>query len=393
MSKRILWLAPIVGAFVATAVQAAEPIKIGFVTTLTTPASIIGKQMVKGVEIALDHIGHKMGGRDVKVLFEDDAINPKQGKQKTDKLLKKDKVDIFAGYIWSHVLGASAPVALKAGKIFISSNAGHSLYAGKKCHKNFFNAAWENSQNARALGELLNQRGVKTLYIMAANYAAGKQMVAGVTATFKGKIVGRDMTPWPSHADWSAEFAKVKAAKPEGVFTFYPGGAGPKFLTQFKQSGLAKQIPLYTVFSMDGATLPLFQKAKLTNVLGTYNTMFWAPDLDNATNKRFVADFKKKTGAYPSHYAAQAYDTILLIKSGVDAVQGNIGNTDGMRAAMAKADYASVRGKFKFGRNHFPIQNFYSREVVADKDGKWMVSLRNVVFNNHETPYVKDCKL
>ncbi|MBO31606.1 MAG: ABC transporter substrate-binding protein [Rhodospirillaceae bacterium] len=376
----------------ATSVQAKD-IKIGFVTTLTTPASLIGKQQKAAVEIAMDHIGHKMGGVSAKIVFEDDGFSPKTGKQKTEKLLKKDKVDIFAGYIWSHVLGASAPVALKAGKIFISSNAGHSLYAGKKCHKNFFNAAWENSQNARALGELLNQRGVKTLYIMAANYAAGKQMVAGVTATFKGKIVGRDMTPWPSHADWSAEFAKVKAAKPEGVFTFYPGGAGPKFLTQFKQSGLAKQIPLYTVFSMDGATLPLFQKAKLTNVLGTYNTMFWAPDLDNATNKRFVADFKKKTGAYPSHYAAQAYDTILLIKSGVDAVQGNIGNTDGMRAAMAKADYASVRGKFKFGRNHFPIQNFYSREVVADKDGKWMVSLRNVVFNNHETPYVKDCKL
>jgi branched-chain amino acid transport system substrate-binding protein len=392
MNKKLLWLAPLAAMATATSVQAKD-IKIGFVTTLTTPASLIGKQQKAAVEIAMDHIGHKMGGVSAKIVFEDDGFSPKTGKQKTEKLLKKDKVDIFAGYIWSHVLGASAPVALKAGKIFISSNAGHSLYAGKKCHKNFFNAAWENSQNARALGELLNQRGVKTLYIMAANYAAGKQMVAGVTATFKGKIVGRDMTPWPSHADWSAEFAKVKAAKPEGVFTFYPGGAGPKFLTQFKQSGLAKQIPLYTVFSMDGATLPLFQKAKLTNVLGTYNTMFWAPDLDNATNKRFVADFKKKTGAYPSHYAAQAYDTILLIKSGVDAVQGNIGNTDGMRAAMAKADYASVRGKFKFGRNHFPIQNFYSREVVADKDGKWMVSLRNVVFNNHETPYVKDCKL
>ncbi len=392
MNKKLLWLAPLAAMATATSVQAKD-IKIGFVTTLTTPASLIGKQQKAAVEIAMDHIGHKMGGVSAKIVFEDDGFSPKTGKQKTEKLLKKDKVDIFAGYIWSHVLGASAPVALKAGKIFISSNAGHSLYAGKKCHKNFFNAAWENSQNARALGELLNQRGVKTLYIMAANYAAGKQMVAGVTATFKGKIVGRDMTPWPSHADWSAEFAKVKAAKPEGVFTFYPGDAGPKFLTQFKQSGLAKQIPLYTVFSMDGATLPLFQKAKLTNVLGTYNTMFWAPDLDNATNKRFVADFKKKTGAYPSHYAAQAYDTILLIKSGVDAVQGNIGNTDGMRAAMAKADYASVRGKFKFGRNHFPIQNFYSREVVADKDGKWMVSLRNVVFNNHETPYVKDCKL
>ncbi|MDP6428186.1 MAG: ABC transporter substrate-binding protein [Rhodospirillales bacterium] len=392
MLKKLLWLAPVM-AITAAPVAYAKDIKIGFVTTLTTPASIIGKQQRAAVELAMEHIGNKMGGQNASVVFEDDGFNPKQGKQKTEKLLKKDKVDIFAGYIWSHVLAASAPVVLKSGKIFISSNAGHSLYAGKKCHKNFFNAAWENSQNARALGELLNQKGVKKLYILAANYAAGKQMVNGVTARFKGTVVGRDMTPWPSHADWSAELSKVKAAKPDGVFTFYPGGAGPKFLTQFKQSGLAKSVPLYTVFSMDGSTLPLFQKAGLNNILGTYNTMFWAPDLDNATNKRFVAGFKKKTGAYPSHYAAQAYDTILLIKSGVDALNGNIGDTDGMRAAMMKADYASLRGKFKFGRNHFPIQNFYSREVVADKDGKWMVSLRDTVFKNHETPYVKDCKL
>tara|TARA_B100000700_G_C14929670_1_gene801299 strand:+ start:7 stop:1194 length:1188 start_codon:yes stop_codon:yes gene_type:complete len=374
-------------------VQAKE-VRIGYVTTLTTGGSLLGKQMKLAVEIALDHMGNKMGPLDAKVIFEDDGFKPKIGKQKTEKLIKKDKVHFLAGYIWSHVLGASAPVALKAGKFFISSNAGHSLYAGKKCHKNFFNAAWENSQTPMAMGELLNKKGVKSLYIMTANYAAGKQMVAGVEATFKGKIIGKDLTPWPSHSDWSAEFAKAKAAKPDGVFIFYPGAATAKYLTQYRQAGLDKTLPLYHVFSIDGANLPLLQKAGLKNVIGTRQTSFWSPDLDNAQNKKFVAAYRKRSGGiYPAFYAAQAYDTMFLIKSAVEGVNGNLKDIDGMRAAMKKADFPSVRGKFRFGKNHFPIQNFYEREVVVDKDGRWAVENRGVVLKDHETPYVKDCKM
>tara|TARA_B100001029_G_scaffold120096_1_gene99687 strand:+ start:1413 stop:2600 length:1188 start_codon:yes stop_codon:yes gene_type:complete len=374
-------------------VQAKE-VRIGYVTTLTTGGSLLGKQMKLAVEIALDHMGNKMGPLDAKVIFEDDGFKPKIGKQKTEKLIKKDKVHFLAGYIWSHVLGASAPVALKAGKFFISSNAGHSLYAGKKCHKNFFNAAWENTQTPMAMGELLNKKGVKSLYIMTANYAAGKQMVSGVEATFKGKIIGKDLTPWPSHSDWSAEFAKAKAAKPDGVFIFYPGAATAKYLTQYRQAGLDKTIPLYHVFSVDGANMPLLQKAGLSNILGTRNTMFWSPDLDNATNKKFVAEYRKRSGGiYPAHYAAQAYDTMFLIKSAVEGVNGNLKDIDGMRAAMKKADFPSVRGKFRFGKNNFPIQNFYEREVVVDADGKWALKTRGVVLKDHETPYVKDCKM
>ena len=374
-------------------VQAKE-VRIGYVTTLTTGGSLLGKQMKLAVEIALDHMGNRMGPLDAKVIFEDDGFKPKIGKQKTEKLIQKDKVHFLAGYIWSHVLGASAPVALKAGKFFISSNAGHSLYAGKKCHKNFFNAAWENSQTPMAMGELLNKKGVKSLYIMTANYAAGKQMVAGVEATFKGKIIGKDLTPWPSHSDRSAEFAKAKAAKPDGVFIFYPGAATAKYLTQYRQAGLDKTLPLYHVFSIDGANLPLLQKAGLKNVIGTRQTSFWSPDLDNAQNKKFVAAYRKRSGGiYPAFYAAQAYDTMFLIKSAVEGVNGNLKDMDGMRAAMKKADFPSVRGKFRFGKNHFPIQNFYEREVVVDKDGRWAVENRGVVLKDHETTYVKDCKM
>jgi len=392
MFKKIILAAPLAAMLAVPNAQAADTIKVGIVLTLTTPASIIGKNMKAAFEVAHKHLGGKIGDKKLELIFEDDGLKPNIGKQKTEKLIKKDKVDFMTGFIWSHVMGASAPVALKAGKIFISANAGHSLYAGKKCHKNFFNVAWENSQTPMAMGELLNRRGVKKLYIMSLNYAAGKQMVTGVERTFKGETVGKDLVPM-SHKDWSAELAKVKSAKPDGVFVFYPGAWGPAFFTQYKQAGLNKTTPLYNVFSIDGANLPVFQKRKMNHLIGMFNTSFWAPDLDNATNKKFVADFAKHyKGQVPAHYAAQAYDALMLIAAGVKAAGGDPKNIDAVRKGMEKADFPSVRGKIKFGKNHFPIQNFYSRQVV-NKGGKWQLSVRETVLEDHAPVMSGECKL
>jgi len=372
---------------------AAADIKIGFVTTLTTPVAVIGKDMRDAVELAMEHIGGKMAGEDVEIVYADDEFNSQKGKQATERLVLRDDVDIVAGYIWSNVLLASAPVVLNANKILISANAGPSPLAGAQCKANFFNIAWQNDQTPMALGELLNQQGVESLYLVAPNYAAGQNMVAGVERTFKGKVVGKDMTVWPSQRDWSAELSKVKAAKPDGVFTFYPGPAGPAFIKQYQQAGLEGQVPLYSVYTLDSISLPLFQKAGMETVLGTKMTQFWAPDLDNAANKKFVADFRKKYGRYPSFYAAQSYDSIMFIKSGVEAVSGDIGNIDGMRAALKKADFDSIRGDFSFGNNHFPIQNFYERTVVKDDDGNWTTAVGKAVLVNHQDPYASQCKM
>ena len=212
--KRVLGLVPALALAALPAAAMAEPIKIGFVTTLTTGAAVIGKDQQNAVELALDHMDRKMGGRDVEIVYGDDEFNPQKGKQKTEKLVKRDNVDIVVGYIWSHVLLASAATVLDSGKILISANAGPSPLAGKNCHKNFFNISWQNDQTPMALGEVLNRKGVKTLYIMAPNYAAGKNMVAGVERTFKGEVVGKDMTKWPTQIDWAAEMTKAKAANP-----------------------------------------------------------------------------------------------------------------------------------------------------------------------------------
>jgi len=367
----------------------AETVKIGFVTTLTGGAGAIGNDMRDAVELALDHLGRKMDGSDVEIFYEDDTFKPAVGKQKTEKLVKKEKVHFVGGYIWSHVLMASRNSVVGKGPFMITSNAGPGPVAGKLCHEDFFSTSWQNDQTTMAMGEVLNQLGVKRLYIMAPNYNAGKGMVKGVTSTFKGKIVGRDMTKFPAQLDFSAELAKIRSVNPDAVFVFYPGKHGLQIIKQYSQAGLKGKIPFYSAFTVDSLNLP-----RLKDLAdGGLMTQFWAPDLDNDVNKRFVADYRKKTGRYPTFYAAQSYDTIMLINSAVTSVGGDLSNKDGMRNAMRKADFPSVRGPFKYGNNHFPIQNFYLRKVVKDTDGNYTTSIVKTVYTNHQDTYAKDCKM
>ena len=376
-------------------VGSAESVKIGFVTTLTTGAAVIGNDMRDAVNLAVEDLNGKMGGLDIEVIFADDGFKPETGKQVTDKLVKSDDVDFVAGYIWSHVLLASQKSVLNADKFLISANAGPSQLAGKLCHRDFFSTSWQNDQTPMAMGAVLSQRGVSKLYVMAPNYAAGKNMVAGVERTFKGEIVGKDLTKWGKDAqlDFSAELAKAKASGAEALFVFYPGKAGGAFMKQYEQAGLADKLPLYTVFTVDAISLLKLQQANMKAVLGSLTTGFWGPGLKNPQNARFVEGFLKKFGRYPSFYAAQSYDSIFLINSAVEAVGGDLQDRDGMRAAMEKADFPSVRGSFSYGANHFPIQNFYLLEVVADGNGNWTTEIRSTVFENHQDTYVADCRL
>jgi len=376
-------------AMLVSTAAVAESVKIGFVTTLTTGAGVIGKDMRDAVNLGLEDIGNKMGGLDVEILFEDDGFKPEIGKQKTEKLVQKDRVNFVAGYIWSHVLLASYKTVVESDTFLISSNAGPSQLAGKLCNENFFSTSWQNDQTPMAMGEVLNQRSIKSLYVMAPNYAAGKNMVAGVERTYSGKIVAKDLTKFPDQLDFSAELAKVRAANPDALFVFYPGRHGTQFFKQYQQSGLQGKVPLYSVFTVDSMNLPLLKDG----AEGSLMTQFWAPDLDTPANKRFVSGFKKKYGRYPSFYAAQSYDTVFLIKSAVEAVKGDLSNRDGMRAAMRKANFKSVRGPYKYGNNHFPIQNFYLRHVVKDGDGNHTTKIVATVFKDHQDTYAKDCKM
>ena len=392
--KKSFISAALAATMMATPVLA-DSVKVGFVTTLTTPAAVIGNDMKNAAELAVEHMGGKMGNLDLEVIFEDDGFKPEIGKQKTEKLVKQDEVDFVTGFIWSHVLLASSRAALDADTFLISANAGPSQLAGKRCDKNFFSVSWQNDQTPMALGEVLNQNGVKSVYIMAPNYAAGKDMSAGVERTFKGEIKGKDLTKWGKDAqlDFSAELAKAKASGAEAIWVFYPGKAGGAFIKQFEQAGLADSMKLYTVFTVDALSLPRLQEGGLTGVLGSFATQTWSPDLDTPENKKFVSDFKAKHGTYPSFYGAQAYDAMFFIKQAVEKVGGNLTDKDALRKAMEEVTYLPTRGNTKIGNNHFPISNLYLRETVADADGNWTTKIVSTVYDMHQDVYASECKM
>ena len=375
---------------IASAASAQTPVKIGFISTFSGPQASIGQDMRRSVELAIEHLGGKIGGRPIEMIWEDDQVKPEVGKQKSDKLVQQDKVDFVAGYIWSNVLLASVKSVTEDGDTFlISSNAGPSPLAGERCQPNFFSTSWQNDQTPMAMGEFLNKRGVKRLYLMAPNYAAGKDMLAGVRRTFKGEIVGEDLTKFPDGLDFSAELSKIRANWPEAVFVFYPGAFGVQFLTQYAQAGLRDGIPLYTAFTIDALSLP--QQKDLA--LGVFGAQSWVNDLPNEQNKRFVADFRKKHGVYPSFYGAQSYDTILLIASAVEALKGDLSNKDKTRAELMKANFKSVRGNFKFNVNHLPIQNFYIQQTVKDADGNLTLKTVETAMTDAKDPYYDKCSM
>jgi branched-chain amino acid transport system substrate-binding protein len=389
MKKTMVAAGAILALAAGPALAQSKSVKIGFVSTFSGPTAVIGNDMRNSFELALDHIGRKMGGLPVEVIYEDDGQKPEQGKQKTEKLIESDKVDFVVGYIWSNVLLASLKPVLDSKTFLISSNAGPSQIAGELCSEYFFSTSWQNDQTPQAVGTYMNTMGIKTVYLLGPNYAAGKDMLAGVASTFKGQVVGQDLTKWPDQLDFSAELTKVKAAKPGALFVFYPGAAGVQFLNQYVQSGLKGEVPLFTAFTIDSLSLP----RQGENALGIPGAQYWVNDLPNEANKKYVADFKAKHKAYPSFYGAQTYDAVGLINSAVVAVKGDLTKKDAMRAEMRKANYASVRGPYKYGNNHFPIQNFYLQDVVKDKDG--MLTLKTVatIVKDSQDEHAKKCPM
>ena len=372
------------------AVAQSKSIKIGFVSTFSGPQAAIGDDMRNSFELALDHMGRKMGGLPVDVVYEDDGFKPEVGKQKTDKLIEADHVDFLVGYIWSNVLLASLKPAVDSKTFIISANAGPNQIAGRLCSPYFFSTSWENNQTPQAMGMYMNQKGVKSVFLIGPNYAAGKDMLAGAASTFKGKVVGQELTTWPSQLDFSAELAKAKAANPEAIFVFYPGKAGVQFLSQYAQAGLKGKIPLYTAFTIDETTLPL-QKDLAVGVPGAQE---WVNDLPNDANKKFVADYiKKYPGKRPSFYGAQSYDAANLIASAVAAVKGNVADKAAVQKAMEKADFASVRGHFKYGNNHFPIENFYLQDVVKDASGDYVLKTSATIVKDYQDSFHQLCPM
>ncbi|MBC7804446.1 MAG: ABC transporter substrate-binding protein [Candidatus Parcubacteria bacterium] len=389
-TSRTLLAGLVAAVFVATPALAQQKLKIGFISTFSGPQGVIGEDMKNSVELALDHLKRKVGGLDVEMFYGDDQVKPDVGKQVAEEMLKKHQVNFVSGVIWSNVMLAVTPTVTQAGTFMIGTNAGPHQLAGEGCHEMFFTTSWQNDQTPEAMGKYMQDAGINDVYLMAPNYAAGKDMITGFKRYFKGRIVDEVYTRL-GQTDYQAEISQLRSKKPKAVFVFYPGGMGIQFLKQYSEAGLRGQFPLYSVYTVDELSIPAVKHA----ALGQLETRYWSQDLKNEANQKFVADYgKKHNGKIPSFYGAQSYDGIMLIDSAVRAVKGNLADKKGMIAAMRKADFKSTRGKFTYAQNHFPVQNYYLLKAVAGPGGKDPVmEIQKTVFTNHKDSYGKDCKM
>ncbi len=374
---------------IATASAQQGPIKIGHMTTTSGPQAVIGIDMVDAFKLALKHSGDTVAGRKVEVIWGDDQAKPDVGRQVADKMLESDRVHMMTGIIFSNVLLASVKPVLDAGAFYISSNAGPSQLAGRQCHPNFFGVAFQNDNNFEGLGQHMREKGFKKVYFLAPNYPAGKDMASGYKRYYKDGLAAEVYTSF-GQLDYSAEIAQVRAAKPDAVVIFYPGGMGINFVKQYAQAGMMSQIPLFTgAGTVDQTTLPAIGDA----AIGMYTGALWSEFLDNAANKRFVEDFEKEYKRIPSGFASASYDTARAILAALNSIGGKVEDKDAFRKAMANVKFEAVRGNFKFNKNQFPIQDYYLVQIEKDAKGRTVAGFRGTIMKDLADAYGSDCKM
>ncbi len=388
MKKLSAMLAAATALTLASQAGAQEKLKIGILTTLSGPPAALGVQQRNGFQLALKALGNKLGGREVELLVQDDELKPDVAVGKAKAFVERDKVDFVVGPVFSNILQAMLKPVTDSGVILISPNAGTSNFAGKECNPNLFVTSYQNDQVHEVLGKYAQDKGIKSAFIMAPNYQAGKDSLAGFKRYFKGEVVDEVYVPL-NQLDYSAELAKIAAASPQAIFVFLPGGMGVNFVKQFRQAGLAGKMTFLSAFTVDESTLPAQQDA----ALGFFGGANWAPNLDNPQNKAFVDAYLKEYNAVPGSYAFQAYDAALLIDSALKATRGKTSDKAALRTEMAKANFTSLRGKFRFNTNHYPIQDFYLVKVAKRADGKYQTEIAEKVFTDYADPHVKDCAM
>lgn len=390
MKRTLAALAALAAASLfAAGAQAADKVRIGFISTLSGPSAALGVDIRDAFQLAVKVNGGKLGGLPAEVLVGDDQFKPDVGRQLAEKYVKSDRVNFLTGIVFSNIMLASVPIAFENKTLYVSPNAAPSPLAGAQCNPYFFVASWPNDAYHEAAGQHATNRGFKNAYLIAPNYQAGKDSLEGFKRFYKGRVVAEVYTKL-GQLDYAAELAQVRAAKPDALYIFLPGGMGINFIKQFVGAGMSKDIPLIVPgFGSDQDIIRPVGDA----MLGLFDTAHWALDLDNAANKRFVAAFEKEYKRLPSVFAAQGWDTAMLIDAAVRDTKGKIEDVEAVRRALRAAKFESVRGAFKFNRNQMPIQNYYLRVVAKDGQGRIVNKTIGTVFKDHGDAYVQDCKM
>ena len=388
--KRTL-MAAVAATALAGSAQAANELKIGFLSTLSGPASALGIEVRDGFNLAVKLAGGRLGGMPTEIVVGDDQLNPEVGKQLTERMLKRDRVNLMTGIIFSNVMLAVWPTIEQSKVFYVAPNSTPTRITGAGCSPYFFSASWPNEGHHEAAGQFATNKGYKNAYLIAPNYPAGKDALTGFKRTYKGKIVNEVYTK-VNQLDYSAELAQIRAANPDTLYAFLPGGMGINFIKQFVASGLNKEIQLVVPgFVSDQDVI----RAVGEPMLGLFDTSQWAYDLDNAANRKFVAEFEKAYNRLPTLYAEQGYTAALIIDQAVKSAKGRVEDEKVFRQALMEAPtkVKTPRGDWKAAPNGTPIQDYYVREIVKDAKGRIVNKRIGTVLNDHTDFWLKDCKM
>lgn len=342
-----------------------SPVKVGLLLPYSGTYAALGQAITQAMELYVKQAGGAIAGRPVSFVKLDDESAPPKATELTNKLVYGEKADVLIGTVHSGVAMAMAKIAAEAGLPTIIPNAGANALTRAACAPNIFRSSFSNGQVGVAVGKAMVAAGIKEAVTFTWKYAAGNQMVEGFKESFLagGGKVTKDITvPFPD-VEFQAALAEIASLKPQAVYSFFAGGGAAKFIKDYAAAGLSKTIPLWGPGFLTGGV----EKAIGAAGNGVKTVMHYTPELDNAQNKTFVADYKAAYGATPDVYAVQGWDAMQVLAAGLNAVGGDVSKRTEMNTAMAKATFDSPRGPFKFSSSRNPVQNFYALEF---KDGE-----------------------
>lgn len=368
---------------------AQEKLRIGVLTTQSGPGAAFGAETLAGMNLALKKLGGNIGGVPVDLIVGDDQGRPDTGKQLAERFLQRDKVHLITGTIFGQVILAAGPAAFAAQVPFIPTVAGPSDYAGAGCNRYFFATGFQSDAPHEIMGKYLTAKDYKKVYVVVPNFPAGKDAAAGIKRFYKQPLAGEAYTPL-NQIDYSTEIADIQAKKPEAVYVFLPGALGINFIKQYKLAGLTKISPLMGMnFAFEEDVLKSVGDAPL----GALNSAHWSADMATPENREFVAAFEKEYKRLPSAYAANAYDTTILLSAALAPLKGRFADKEAMVKAIENVKFKSIRGNFRFNKNHMPVQDWVLRAVVREDSGRITNRIVDRVATAHADAYVSACQM
>lgn len=373
--------------FLGTPSMAQEPLKIGFISTLSGPQGATGEEMLSAYKLALEKTGNTLGGVPVELVVGDDQARPQVGVQLAREMIQRDGVQLFTGTLQGPVTEAVTSLVTAQGRFVVVPVGASSNLAGEQCNENLFVAGWSTDTMFEAIGEAL--KGKQDVAVIATNYQAGWDIVAGLKRTYGGDLHAELLTTL-GQSDFSAEISQIRASGARSLVIFLPGGDGISFLRQFHQSGLGESVQIYSAgFQADEALFKAIGDGAL-NMLTASN---WYAALDNPANQEFVKTFRERHGATPSTVAALAYDAVMMMDAALGAVGGDLSDKEALRAALETTSFDSVRGSMRFGPNHYPVQDFYLARVSKAGDDKLQSVVTSKIFEGRSDAHAEKCTM